>query len=143
METKLVKVGVFTLILAACVVHAQTDAEQESTLPDLRVLTLSASPKQPCAGETTQVIVELGNTGSGAATEFTATITIGSEKPIPVPIPGLAGKQSTTVALEYEFAAGDATRVVVEMDSKGQVEEHDESNNRVYLDVKARDCEDG
>ena len=84
---------VFLLLLFACSVGAQTEAEPAPTLPDLCVKAVSTSPRQPCAGETTQIIVWLGNCGGVAVGEFEATITVGNEEPMVVPIPGLGGNQ--------------------------------------------------
>ncbi|MCP4901387.1 MAG: hypothetical protein GY906_30850 [bacterium] len=140
MKTYLVVCGVFTFMLLASTVGAQTPSEEEVTLPDLRVGALSTSPRQPCSGETTQIIVRLSNSGGSASGAFEVVIKIANERPIVVPIPGLPAKVSTTAVLEHTFVVGENPRVVVTVDTQGQVKEHDEENNKVALEVELTDC---
>ncbi len=140
MKTSIVTRGVFLILLFACSLGAQTDAEPVPTLPDLCVKAVSTSPRQPCAGETTQIIVWLGNCVGVAVGEFEATITIGNEEPMVVPIPGLGANQSTTVVIESEFTVEQGVHVTVTMDPRGRVKEHDETNNAVVLKAEANDC---
>lgn len=140
MKSKTVMCGAFVFMLLACVAQAQTESEEEVTLPDLRIGSLSTSPRTPCNGEATQVIVRLSNSGGSAAGAFEVRILLGTTEPVVVPLPGLGAKVSTTAVLEHTFTPGDNARVVVTIDTKNQVKEHDEENNEVVLNATVTDC---